>query len=117
MADVKLENCAFLLTSNAKIFSSSLKKLATVDGDYTVSEHKIFKLSIEAPALVCLRLGDDASDPLVDMTEPHTLPTLINASILLPWMNWIEQLNVLLMLSNVTTLHLLDFDVTVISSS
>ena len=56
---------------------------------------------------------------MLDTTEPHRLPSLVDASIHLYWIedDVTQQLGIFGVLSNVTTLHLLDFDVTVISSS
>ncbi|KAM3260740.1 hypothetical protein ACQJBY_051783 [Aegilops geniculata] len=100
------------LKSNAKIVSSSLKKLAVVDAYYMVHDDEIFALIIEAPALVSLCL-DGELDHVVDMTEPHTMLSLVDASIQLPRVerHVNHQLGILGALSNVTTLRLSHFAV------
>ncbi|KAM3278530.1 hypothetical protein ACQJBY_046040 [Aegilops geniculata] len=112
LEDLQLRNCSLLLTSNAKIVSSSLKKLAVVDAYYMVHDDEIFALIIEAPALVSLRL-DGELDHIVDMTEPHTVLSLVDASIQLPRVERRvnHQLGILGALSNVTTLRLSHFAV------
>ncbi|KAM3260743.1 hypothetical protein ACQJBY_051783 [Aegilops geniculata] len=112
LEDLQLRNCSFLLTSNAKIVSSSLKKLAVVDAYYMVHDDEIFALIIEAPALVSLCL-DGELDHVVDMTEPHTMLSLVDASIQLPRVerHVNHQLGILGALSNVTTLRLSHFAV------
>uniref|UniRef100_A0A453LYX1 F-box domain-containing protein n=1 Tax=Aegilops tauschii subsp. strangulata TaxID=200361 RepID=A0A453LYX1_AEGTS len=112
LEDVQLRNCSFVLTSNAKIVSASLKKLAVVDGYYMVHDDEIFALIIEAPALVSLCL-DGELEHIVDMTEPHTVLSLVDASIQLPRVERRvnHQLGILGALSNVTTLRLSHFAV------
>ncbi|EMS62423.1 hypothetical protein TRIUR3_30875 [Triticum urartu] len=121
LEDVRLENCSYL-TARYEITSFSLKKLV-VDGLYMVQddesdddEDEIFKLIIRAPALVSLRLAGEL-DHIVDINEPHTMPSLVDASVHLPVMTD-EELNnveendatahqsVLGVLLNVTTLTL-----------
>ncbi|VAH96608.1 unnamed protein product [Triticum turgidum subsp. durum] len=121
LEDVRLENCSYL-TARYEITSFSLKKLV-VDGLYMVQddesdddEDEIFKLIIRAPALVSLRLAGEL-DHIVDINEPHTVPSLVDASVHLPVMTD-EELNnveendatahqsVLGVLLNVTTLTL-----------
>ncbi|KAM3280552.1 hypothetical protein ACQJBY_047380 [Aegilops geniculata] len=121
LEDVRLENCSYF-TTRYEITSSSLEKLV-VDGLYMVQhdqsdeeEDEIFKLIIEAPALVSLRLAGEL-DHIVDINEPHTMPSLVDASVHLPMMTD-EELNaveendatahqlVLGVLLNVTTLTL-----------
>ncbi|VAI22709.1 unnamed protein product [Triticum turgidum subsp. durum] len=118
LEDLQLRNCSFLLTSNAKIVSSSLKKLAVVDGYYMVHDDEIFALIIEAPALVSLCL-DGELEHIVDMTEPHTVLSLVDASIQLPRaekrVN--HELGILGALSNVTTLRLSHFAISYICNN
>ncbi|XP_073355668.1 MEIOTIC F-BOX protein MOF-like [Aegilops tauschii subsp. strangulata] len=83
LEEARLEKCWFLLTSNIKIASSSLKKLV-VHGEYIMDEFEVFKLVIDAPALVSLRLGEELHH-IVDPTEPHTVPSLVDASFHLRW--------------------------------
>ncbi|XBH96101.1 hypothetical protein VPH35_086561 [Triticum aestivum] len=105
-----------ILPAREDIVSSSLKKLV-VDGQYTAYDGEIFALIIEAPALVSLRLGKEL-DHIVDPDEPHNMPSLVDASIHLYWIRNEEeerhQLGILGALSNVTTLHLLHFAVTLL---
>ncbi|XBH74974.1 hypothetical protein VPH35_101813 [Triticum aestivum] len=114
LEEVQLEKCVFFTTSNPKIVSSSLKKLV-VDGEYRVYDDEIFRLIIEAPSLVSLRLGE-VLDHIVDTTEPHHLPSLVDASIHLYWIedDVTQQLGIFGVLSNVTTLHLLHSEVTLL---
>ncbi|XBI86597.1 hypothetical protein VPH35_094527 [Triticum aestivum] len=82
-------------------------------------EDEIFKLIIEAPALVSVRLAGEL-DHIVDINEPHTMDSLADASVYLPMMTD-EELNeveendatalqsVLGVLLNVTTLTLSHF--------
>ncbi|KAF7069345.1 hypothetical protein CFC21_074987 [Triticum aestivum] len=125
LEDVRLENCSYF-TTRYKITSFSLKKLV-VDGLYMVQddesdddeEDEIFKLIIEAPALVSVRLAGEL-DHIVDINEPHTMDSLADASVYLPMMTD-EELNeveendatalqsVLGVLLNVTTLTLSHF--------
>uniref|UniRef100_M8BRS7 Uncharacterized protein n=1 Tax=Aegilops tauschii TaxID=37682 RepID=M8BRS7_AEGTA len=119
LEDLQLNMCFHLLTSNAKIISSSLKKLTIVDGEHTVEDHEVFKLFIEAPALVSLRLAGEEFEHILDTTQPHTMPSLVDASIHLPWIyqsyqNIKEQLYILVTMSNVTTLRLSHFAVTLL---
>jgi hypothetical protein len=64
--------------------------------------------------VVSLRLGE-VLHHIVDTTEPHRLPSLVDASIHLYWIedDVKQQLGIFGALSNVTTLHLLHFEVTV----
>ncbi|VAI40498.1 unnamed protein product [Triticum turgidum subsp. durum] len=125
LEDVRLENCSYF-TTRYKITSFSLKKLV-VDGLYMVQddesdddeEDEIFKLIIEAPALVSVRLAGEL-DHIVDINEPHTMDSLADASVHLPMMtdeelNEVEEKDatalqsVLGVLLNVTTLTLSHF--------
>ncbi|XBI84509.1 hypothetical protein VPH35_092804 [Triticum aestivum] len=96
LEDLQLRNCSFLLTSNAKI---------------------IFALIIEDPGLVSLRL-DGELDHIVDISEPHVVLSLVDASIQLPRVEKLvnHQLGILGALSNVTTLRLSHFTVMVLDS-
>ncbi|XP_020180678.1 F-box/LRR-repeat protein At3g26922-like [Aegilops tauschii subsp. strangulata] len=80
LEEVRLENCYFLTTGNVKIASSSLKKLV-IDFNYDEDGDDIFAFIIEAPALVSLRLTADELAWILDTTEPHTMPSLVDASI------------------------------------
>ncbi|XBH95130.1 hypothetical protein VPH35_085755 [Triticum aestivum] len=106
LEDLQLRNCNFLLTRNAKIVSSSLKNLAVVDVYYMVHDDEIFF----APPLVSLRLDGELKH-IVDMTEPHTVLSLVDASIHLPRVERRvnHQLGIVGALSNVTTLRLSHF--------
>ncbi|XBI86762.1 hypothetical protein VPH35_094657 [Triticum aestivum] len=113
LEEVQLEKCVFFTTRNPKIVSSSLKKLVA-DGEYRVYDDEIFRLIIDTPSLVSLRLGAEVLDHIVDTTEPHRLPSLVDASIHLYWIedDVTQQLGIFGVLSNVTTLHQLHFEVT-----
>ncbi|KAM3318536.1 hypothetical protein ACQJBY_035976 [Aegilops geniculata] len=96
LEDVRLENCSYF-TTRYEITSFSLEKLV-VGGLYMVQddesddeEDKIFKLIIRAPALVSLRLAGEL-DHIVDINVPHTMPSLVDASVHLPMMT-AEELN------------------------
>lgn len=127
LEDLVLENCNYYLTCNIRI-TSSLKKLV-VDGESFGHDDLTFALIIDAPALVSLCL-DGEFEHIVDYREPHSLPSLVDASIHLHMIKYnelfyhraefytptVHELNIIGALSNVTSLQLSQFVVMVYCS-
>ncbi|EMS61712.1 hypothetical protein TRIUR3_17057 [Triticum urartu] len=117
LEDLKLQECGFLATGYIRIVSSSLKKLV-LDGNYDEDgADEFFVFIIDAPALVSLRLGTSYDvDSIVAPNEPHTMPSLVDASIQLSigcdLATTAYESGLLAALYNVTSLHLLHFGVT-----
>ncbi|KAF7094031.1 hypothetical protein CFC21_096392 [Triticum aestivum] len=121
LEDLELENCNYYITCNINIASSSLKKLV-VDSVSFGHDDNTFALVIDTPALVSLCL-DGEFEHIVDYREPHSMPSLVDASIHLPviedmkpWYHYAEfltptmlELNIIGALSNVTSLQLSQF--------
>ncbi|KAF7040804.1 hypothetical protein CFC21_050678 [Triticum aestivum] len=116
LEDLKLQECGFLATGYIRIVSSSLKKLV-LDGNYDEDgADEFFVFIIDAPALISLRLGTSYDvDSIVAPNEPHTMPSLVDASIQLSigcgLATTAYQSGLLAALYNVTSLHLLHFGV------
>ncbi|KAF7026500.1 hypothetical protein CFC21_038611 [Triticum aestivum] len=119
LEDLKLQECGFLATGYIRIVSSSLKKLV-LDGNYDEDgADEFFVFIIDAPALVSLRLGTSYDvDSIVAPNEPHTMPSLVDASIQLSigcdLATTAYESGLLAALYNVTSLHLLHFGVTLL---
>ncbi|VAH86464.1 unnamed protein product [Triticum turgidum subsp. durum] len=119
LEDLKLQECGFLATGCIRIVSSSLKKLV-LDGNYDEDgADEFFVFIIDAPALVFLLLGTSYDvDTIVAPNEPHTMPSLVDASIQLSIGDGLAttayQSGLLAALYNVTSLHLLHFGVTLL---
>ncbi|KAF7033887.1 hypothetical protein CFC21_044957 [Triticum aestivum] len=119
LEDLKLQECGFLATGYIRIVSSSLKKLV-LDGNYDEDgADEFFIFIIDAPALVSLLLGTSYDvDTIVAPNEPHTMPSLVDASIQLSIGDGLAttayQSGLLAALYNATSLHLLHFGVTLL---
>jgi hypothetical protein len=112
---MELTNCTYLLSKATVITPSSLKKLVVDDNE--CRRGTLFGLILEAPALVSLCLVGDV-DFIVEDETPPTLPSLVDASIYTHEIKLLNdgifvyedttgnQMQLLRMLANVTTLEL-----------